>query len=51
MVTTVRNRFKVEQKNKARKEKVIRDIRNLFELEEYYYKPEGIGNFFNNNYI
>ena len=34
------------------KERVIRDIRNLFENEEEdYYKPVQVGNFWSNNYI
>ena len=39
-------------KKKSIKDRIIRDIRNLFENEgEYYYKPVGVGNFWSNNYI
>ena len=41
-----------KKENEAIKERVIRDIRNLFENEEeYYYKPVQVGNFWSNNYI
>ena len=40
------------QKNKERNKRLIRDIRTLFEQEEEdYYKPKGVNNFWNNNYI
>ena len=32
-------------------DRIIRDIRTLFEQEENYYKPERVSNFWNNNYI
>ena len=38
--------------NEAIKDKIIRDIRNFFELEnEGYYKPIRVGSFWSNNYI
>ena len=41
-----------KKENEAIKERVIRDIRNLFENEEEdYYKPVQVGNFWSNNYI
>ena len=41
-----------KKENEAIKERVIRDIRNLFENEgEDYYKPVQVGNFWSNNYI
>ena len=54
--------FETEEEKKDRKKKkhneriikdqAIRDIRTLFEQEEeYYYKPERVSNFWNNNYI
>ena len=33
------------------KDRIIRDIRSLFEQEDDYYKPIRVGNFRNNNYI
>ena len=37
---------------KATKERIIRDIKNLFEQqEEDYYKPVGVGSFYSNNYF
>ena len=41
-----------KKENEAIKERVIRDIRNLFENEEEdYYQPVQVGNFWSNNYI
>ena len=41
-----------KQKNKAIKDKIIRDIRNFVEKEEEdYYKPVRLSNFWSNNYI
>ena len=31
--------------------RIIRDIKNLLEQEEDYYKPVGVGNLFSNIYI
>ena len=33
------------------KEKIIRNIKNLFELEENYFKPVRLVNVYSNNYI
>ena len=33
------------------KDRIIRDIKNLFEQEENYHKPVRVGNFYSNNYI
>ena len=44
--------FQTKKENKAVKDIIIRDIRNLFEHEEEnYYKPVRVNNFWNNNYI
>ena len=46
--------FRLEKENEAIKNKITRDIRNLFELEykkENYYKQIRAGNFWSNNYI
>ena len=43
----------IKKKNEAIKDRVIRDIRNLFEHEEEqnYYKVARVGNFWRNIYI
>ena len=42
----------MKNENEAIKEKIIRDIENLFEHEEeYYVKPVWVGNFWSDNYI
>ena len=38
-------------KKEAIKDKIIRDIKNLFEQKEDYYKPVRVVNFCSNNYI
>ena len=41
----------LKKENEAIKDRVKRDIRNLFEHEqEDYYKPVRVGNFWSNNY-
>lgn len=40
----------VISKNKAIKQRIIRDIKNLFKLEEKYYKTVRVEIFYNNNY-
>ena len=47
----IRNLFRLKQENEAIKDRIIRDIKNLFEQEEDYYKPARAGNFYTNNYI
>ena len=40
------------KKTKAIKDRILRDIKNLFEhKEEIYYKPVRVNNFWSNNYI
>ena len=41
IIKSIKNRFKLKKKeNKAIKDRIIRDIRTLFEQEKkYYYKP------------
>ena len=43
----------MEKKNNERliKDRIIRDIRTLFEQEEDYSQPKRVNNFTNNNYI
>lgn len=43
-------KIKVISKNKAIKQRIIRDIKNLFKLEEKYYKTVRVEIFYNNNY-
>ena len=49
----IRNLFRLEKVIKAIKERILRDIKNLFEheKEESYYKPVRMNNFWSNNYI
>ena len=43
-------KIKVISKNKAIKQRIIRDIKNLFKLEEKYYKTVRVEIFYNKNY-
>ena len=43
-------KIKVISKNKAIRQRIIRDIKNLFKLEEKYYKTVRVEIFYNNNY-
>ena len=43
--------MKKEKENKETKDRIITNIRTLFEEEEGYNKPKRISNFCNNNYI
>ena len=48
----MRNSFRLKKENKATKDRVIRDIRNLFEdKEEDDYKPVRVGNLWSDNYF
>ena len=54
-VTTIRgmrNIFRSEKESKVIKDRILRDIGNLFEHEEEenYYKAVRVGNFWSNNY-
>ena len=50
VVKRIRNLFKLKKENEAIKDRIIRDIRALFEPEEKdYYKPIRVGNFWNND--
>ena len=44
-------RKKPEHNERLIKDKIIRDIRTLFEQKEYYYKPKRVSSIWNNNYI
>ena len=42
----------IKKENDAIKDRIITDIRNVFEYEEeHYYNPVILGNFWSNNYI
>lgn len=43
-------KIKAISKNKAIQQRIIRDIKNLFKLEEKYYKTVRVEIFYNNNY-
>ena len=47
----IRNLFRLKKENEAIKGRIFRDVKNLFEQEEDYYKPVRVGNFHSNNYI
>ena len=51
IIKSIRNIFKLEKKNEAIKDRVIRDIRTFFKQEDNYYKPIRVVNFWSNNYI
>ena len=48
----MKNLFRLKKENKAIKDRIIKDIRNLFEHEEEQnsFKPVKVGNFYSNNY-
>ena len=47
----IRNLFRLEKETKAIKDRIFRDIKNIFEHEEEnYYKPVRVSNFWSNNY-
>ena len=51
-VTDIGNFFRLKKENKAIKNRIIRDIRSIFEhKEEDYYKLVKVGSFWSNNYI
>ena len=45
--------FRQEKETKAIKDRILRDIKNLYEheKEEKYYKPVRVSNFWSNNHI
>ena len=52
IIKKIRNLFKLKKDNETIKDRIIRDIKTVFEnQEEDYYKPERVGNVWNNNYI
>ena len=51
IIKSIRNLFKLKKLNAAVKDRIIRDIRTIFEQEYDCYKPIKILYFANNNYI
>ena len=52
IIKDIRNPFRLNKENKAIIDKINRDVRNLFKLEEGdQYKPVRAGNFWSNNYF
>ena len=53
MIKDTKNLSRQEKETKAIKDKILRDIHNLFEHEEEenYYKPVRASNFWNSTYI
>ena len=43
--------FRLKKENEAIKNRIVRGIRNLFEHEKDYYKPQTVANFWSNNYM
>ena len=53
-IKDTRNLFRQEKETEAIKDRILRDIKDLFEHEkeeEHYYKPVRVSNFWSNNYI
>ena len=51
-IKDIRNLFRQEKETKAIKDRILRDIKNLFEHEEgIYYKPVRVSNFWNKNFV
>ena len=51
-INNIGNLFRLKKENEAIKDKIVRDIRNLFVYEEKdYYQPLRLYNFWTNNYI
>ena len=54
IIKEIRNLFGLEKETKAIKDRILRDIENLFEHEEEeenYYKPVRVSDFWSNNCI
>ena len=52
-IRDIGNRFRLKKETKAIKDRILRDIKNLFEDkdEENYHKPVRVSNFWSNSYI
>ena len=51
IITSLRKLFKLKKEKEEIKDRIIRDIRALFEQEDDYHKPTRARNFWSNNYI
>ena len=54
IIKDIRNLFRLEKEAKAIKDRILRDIKHLFEdkeEEENCYNPVRVNNFWSNNYI
>ena len=51
IIKYIRNLLRLEKETKAIKYRILRDIKNLLEYEEDYYKPLIVNNFRSKNYI
>ena len=50
IIKSIRNLFRLTKENEVIKDRTIRDVKTLFELEDLY-KPVRVVNFYGNNYI
>ena len=51
MLKKYKNLFRLEKETKAIKDRILRDIKNLFQHEEEnYYKPVRVSNFWGKSY-
>ena len=54
IIKDIRNLLRLKKETKAIKDRILRDIKNLFEHEEEeeekYYKPVRVSNFWSNSY-
>ena len=51
-IKDIRKFLRLEKDTKAIKDRILRDIKHIFEYEEgNYYKPVRVGNFWSNNYV
>ena len=48
IIRNIKNLFRLEKETKGIKDKILKDIKNLF---EEYYEPVRVNNFWSNNYI
>ena len=52
IIKNIKHLYRLGKEKKTIKDRIIRDIRNLFEYEEeYYYKSVRVGNSWSNNYV
>ena len=51
IIENIRKLFRLKKENEAIKDRIIRDIENLFEKQEDHYKLVRVGDFYSNSYI